>query len=180
MNKRKAIPGPGKIPGSRATWIVHPLMCTILTDTNIGEIVAKHRLKKIKRFNDDAQRRKSKHVNVLSNKKFNNKIRKPVSAYKKNLSEPFIINKTVRYQKKMVDKYMDVIFKNKTVSIPIFKSPYKYELTKVNNDANLFKKRSICKERKEKRRNLFRTGRAGKGVAGPIKKLITAKSNVRC
>lgn len=42
------------------------------------------------------------------------------------------------------------------------------------------RKESVCKERHEKRRALFSIGKAGKGVAGPLKKVIGLKSKVRC
>lgn len=141
--------------------------------------MTKNRHKKIKRFNNNIQRRKSRHVNVLE-KKLKNKINKPKNAYHNVLSKPILKVKTVRYQKKMVDKYMDKIFVKNHNHTPVVKNRFSYELTKINDDANIIKKRLICEKRKEKRRNIFRTGRAGKGVAGPIKKVLKPESYERC
>lgn len=41
-------------------------------------------------------------------------------------------------------------------------------------------KRKVCKERSDRRRALFRMGRAGSGSAGPAKKWMTLKSRIRC
>lgn len=56
---------------------------------------------------------------------------------------------------------------NKTLQSPI-------------KDAIINKKEVVCVKRSEKRRSLFRTGRAGKGVAGPIKRVLNLNSKVRC
>ena len=41
-------------------------------------------------------------------------------------------------------------------------------------------KKTVCGKRSERRRALFTKGHAGRGVAGPIKKLKDVLSNVRC
>lgn len=56
----------------------------------------------------------------------------------------------------------------------------KNTLQNIKNDAMLEVKEQVCGKRKERRQTLFRRGHAGKGVAGPIKKLKTALSKVRC
>lgn len=60
----------------------------------------------------------------------------------------------------------------------------KYKVTiplhSVELDAIKERKETVCKKRKEKRRSLFRIGAAGKGVAGPLRKVINAESKVRC
>ena len=48
------------------------------------------------------------------------------------------------------------------------------------NVAILELKETVCGKRKERRQLLFRQGHAGRGVAGPIEKLKTALSKVRC
>lgn len=52
--------------------------------------------------------------------------------------------------------------------------------TTVLRDAVAERKKKVCTRRAEKRRALFRIGRAGKGVAGPVVKILTAASKVRC
>lgn len=53
-------------------------------------------------------------------------------------------------------------------------------LQNLKNDARMELKVMVCGKRKERRQTLFRQGHAGRGVAGPIKKLKNASSKVRC
>nr|QJB20653.1 MAG: hypothetical protein [Microvirus sp.] len=53
-------------------------------------------------------------------------------------------------------------------------------ITSIKNDAINELRVTVCGKRSERRRVLFQQGRAGRGVAGPIKKLKNAFSYVRC
>lgn len=53
-------------------------------------------------------------------------------------------------------------------------------ITSIKNDAIDELRVTVCGKRRERRRALFSKGHAGLGVAGPIEKLKTALSKVRC
>lgn len=53
-------------------------------------------------------------------------------------------------------------------------------ITSIKNDAIDELRVTVCGKRRERRRALFTKGHAGRGVAGPIKKLKNALSKVRC
>lgn len=49
-----------------------------------------------------------------------------------------------------------------------------------NRELHEIERDLICYERRERRKNLFESGKIGKGIKGPKHKRITEKSNVRC
>lgn len=160
--------------------IVHYLMCTMLIDTTIGESVAKKRAHR-PRYNraQRVQRQKARHSYVLH--------RDPLSldVYRRVAHEPGGSDSVPARQKKRHRKIISL-----SESILMARkggSTMQRPMRLINNtlqdavrDANILRKEAICRGRKEKRRNLFRIGKAGKGVAGPIKRVINLKSKVRC
>lgn len=120
------------------------------------------------------QRRRGRHVNVLKRKNPDHKYeiynnvnienRKRINSVRKKSTWNRIIDiskvsrETLDKPRLLIDNYIE----------------------NVKKDAYMEVKATVCGKRKEKRRALFKTGKAGKGVAGPTKKIKNINSNVRC
>lgn len=91
----------------------------------------------------------------------------------KRLTRPIRTYKKI----KLINRSINIL--NKNSNINTVKKPGR--LAKIHyTSGKLLDKKIICKDRRDRRRALFRMGRAGSGVSGPAKKWMTNKSRIRC
>lgn len=86
-----------------------------------------------------------------------------------------VIAKHIRHQKKTIFALKKTIRENKIVD-PITIQTVINKQNKIRKMENEF----ICRKRSTRRKSLFSKGKIGKGKKGPIKKIYTRESKVRC